>query len=53
MKLTEEEKNQQKIAQRVLMNPFIPPEGAMSKDEARKILGRSALKELQEESEKI
>ena len=53
MKLTEEEKNQHKIAQMVLMNPFIPPEGAMSKDEAKKILSKLAQKELDEEAEKI
>jgi hypothetical protein len=53
MKLTEEEKNLHKIAQMVVMNPFLPPEGAMSKDEAKKILSRLAMKELEEASEKI
>jgi len=53
MKLTDEEKNMQKMAQMVLMNPFIPPGGAMSKDEAKKLLSRMALKELEEETGKI
>lgn len=53
MKLTEEEKNLEKIAKTVLMNPFIPPEGAMSKEEARKILSKLAMKQLEESTEKI
>ena len=53
MKLTEEEKQQLGIAKLVLMNPFIPPEGAMSKEEARKILSRLAMKQLDESTEKI